>query len=33
MDERTILVVDDDPEMHALLVEVLRQEGYLYMTT
>jgi CheY-like chemotaxis protein len=33
MDERTILVVDDDPEMRALLVEVLRQEGYLYMTT
>ena len=29
MDERTILVVDDDPEMRALLVEVLRQEGYV----
>jgi DNA-binding response OmpR family regulator len=29
MDERTILVVDDDTEMRALLGEVLRQEGYL----
>jgi two-component system OmpR family response regulator len=29
MDERTILVVDDDTEMRALLTEVLRQEGYL----
>jgi DNA-binding response OmpR family regulator len=28
MDERRILVVDDDAEMRALLVEVLRQEGY-----
>jgi two-component system OmpR family response regulator len=29
MEERTILVLDDDTEMRALLVEVLRQEGYL----
>ena len=29
MDGRTILVVDDDPEMRALLVEVLRREGYV----
>jgi len=28
MDDRTILVVDDDAEMRALLLEVLRQEGY-----
>ena len=28
MDERTILVVDDDPEMRTLLVEVLCREGY-----
>jgi len=29
MDERMILVVDDDPEMRALLVEVLHHEGYV----
>lgn len=29
MNGRMILVVDDDGEMRALLVEVLRQEGYL----
>ena len=29
MDKRTILVVDDDAEMRALLMEVLRQEDYL----
>jgi DNA-binding response OmpR family regulator len=28
MDEGTILVVDDDTEMRALLVEVLHHEGY-----
>lgn len=26
--QRSILVVDDDPEMRALLVDVLRNEGY-----
>jgi DNA-binding response OmpR family regulator len=29
MDEQPILIVDDDAEMRALLVEVLRQGGYL----
>jgi DNA-binding response OmpR family regulator len=29
MDKQTILVVDDDVEMRALLGEVLRQEGYI----
>ena len=29
MDRRTILVVDDDTEMRALLTEVLSREGYL----
>ena len=28
MSDRTILIVDDDAEMRALLVEVLGQEGY-----